>query len=484
MAILDATRTRRLLSQRVRLASVLLAGAILILVGAVELQLRAAAPAQSSVSRARTRSASPKPSLPASSVSPASEIQQRPRRGLSRDARRNSGVRRVTSYSRSSDDGSLEMIWRDGDRRLEVEAVGDIELADDDSTITRVAPGGYLRIREYNRGEGAIEFEALTNDNSGRDVEFRFAVDGRVRPFESEGRQWLEHVLLEVVRRSGLAASQRVERLLNQGGPNAVFAEIGQIESDGVKVIYFVELMDDADLNDSQWDDFLSLAAEQIRSDGDKSRLLIRTLSVISDRAVSVHKSWLAATRTISSDGDKSRALSASMDEIDPNSAIAPEAYQTIRSISSDGDKSRVLLRWIDRVDEIPFGETFYDVAATISSDGDLSRVLLAALRASFRQQNAAQEIQLLKAARSIGSDGDLSRVLIGALRMELSGETLHELLDTARTIGSDGDKSRVLLALAGQYEITGSLRETFLDVANSIRSDGDHRRVMRSIEP
>ncbi len=367
---------------------------------------------------------------------------------------------------------------------MEVEAVGDIELADDDSTITRVAPGGYLRIREYNRGEGAIEFEALTNDNSGRDVEFRFAVDGRVRPFESEGRQWLEHVLLEVVRRSGLAASQRVERLLNQGGPNAVFAEIGQIESDGVKVIYFVELMDDADLNDSQWDDFLSLAAEQIRSDGDKSRLLIRTLSVISDRAVSVHKSWLAATRTISSDGDKSRALSASMDEIDPNSAIAPEAYQTIRSISSDGDKSRVLLRWIDRVDEIPFGETFYDVAATISSDGDLSRVLLAALRASFRQQNAAQEIQLLKAARSIGSDGDLSRVLIGALRMELSGETLHELLDTARTIGSDGDKSRVLLALAGQYEITGSLRETFLDVANSIRSDGDHRRVMRSIEP
>ena len=482
MAILDVTRTRKFLSQRVRLASLLLAVAVLTVLGAVEFQLRAAAPSQSSIATAETAVTPSVASLPAGSAAPASQFQQPPRSGLSRDARRNSRDRRVTSYSRREDDGSLEMIWRDGDRRLEVEAVGNIELSNDDSTITLVSPGGYLRIREVTRGEGAIEFE-VTSDSSNR-LDFRFAVDSRVQPFEREGRQWLGRVLLEVVRRSGLAASQRVERLLGQGGPNAVFGEIDQIESDGVKVIYFRRLMDSAELSDSQWADFFALASRQISSDGDKSRLLIHALAPVSDRDISVHKSWLAATRTISSDGDKSRALIASMDEIDPNGGIAPEAYQTIRSISSDGDKARVLLRWVDRGDEIPLGETFYDVASTISSDGDLSRVLLAALTASSRRQDAVQSIQLLEAARSIDSDGDLARVLIRALRLELNDQALHELLDTARSIGSDGDKARVLLAMAGQFELNGSLRRAFLEVADSIRSDGDQRRVMRGIQP
>ena len=85
-------------------------------------------------------------------------------------------------------------------------------------------------------------------------IERSYRRNGFVRPYDPEGREYLATALLRVVRKSGFGAESRVARFLKQGGIEAVFTEITQLEGDYARRLYYTELFKQAKLSPADLD--------------------------------------------------------------------------------------------------------------------------------------------------------------------------------------------------------------------------------------
>ena len=110
-----------------------------------------------------------------------------------------------------------QFCWTEGMRRLEVNSRGTVEFNDDDRDVKSLSPGGYFRVEEnYLLLFDGQRYE-VTADGSGRLTRTYFD-HGRVEPLDSQGQAWLMGIMPEVIRKSGLGAVPRLQRILRQGG--------------------------------------------------------------------------------------------------------------------------------------------------------------------------------------------------------------------------------------------------------------------------
>ena len=81
--------------------------------------------------------------------------------------------------------------------------------------------------------------------------------------------------------RSGMFATQRVARLLAQGGPDAVLAEVDRLQTDSnyVKRAYYSALLKQATLDNAQLARMLQRVSDGMTSDYDRSTLLVQIIS-------------------------------------------------------------------------------------------------------------------------------------------------------------------------------------------------------------
>jgi hypothetical protein len=100
---------------------------------------------------------------------------------VAQTARSSSSPASSQSTSHTTNDGekSGNWVWSDNGKKFEVNYRGDIEFTDDDSDVSRMSPGGYLRIKDGQRfgTDNSVEFRA----GSGGAIERRFWVSGRER---------------------------------------------------------------------------------------------------------------------------------------------------------------------------------------------------------------------------------------------------------------------------------------------------------------
>src|SRR5258706_15156964 len=167
----------------------------------------------------------------------------------------------------------MQFQWTEGSRRLEVSARGTVEFADDDRDVKSLSPNGYFRIEEnYLLLFSGRRYE-VTADGTGRLMRTYFEHD-RTKPLDSQGQAWLMGIMPEVIRKTGLGAVPRLQRILKQGGPSAVLSEISRIRYDGAKRIYLEEFITHGRPSP---DDLRSamLQARKIGSDEEKTELLL-----------------------------------------------------------------------------------------------------------------------------------------------------------------------------------------------------------------
>ena len=126
---------------------------------------------------------------------------------------------------------------------------GAIEFTDDDRDVKSLSPGGHFRMEEGTWLSGRMY--DVKADSAGN-LTKTYSVGSSVKPLDSEGPEWLERLLPQMIRDSGIGAGPRVARMLRQGGPQAVIHEIGLIHSDGSKRIYLEQLFSQATLNTEQ----------------------------------------------------------------------------------------------------------------------------------------------------------------------------------------------------------------------------------------
>jgi len=402
----------------------------------------------------------------------------------------------------------MEMTNSNGATFLRLKVDGAVEFTDDDHDIKTLSPGGHFRLEERTALSNRV-YDVKT-DSTGN-LTKTYSVGSSVKPLDSEGKAWLENLLPQIIRDTGVGAGPRVARILRQGGPQAVIREIGWIHNDGSKRIYLEQLFSQATLDTEQRKEAARLiqgissdgdkaqvlidvdanyftgelrsslfeAVESIHSDGDKRRVLsniVKKDSASDDTLLSV----ASAAKHISSDGDKAQVLIEMADPYRDHSGLGMAYFDAVKSISSDGDHAHVLLKMLEiHGDDRDTVVRVLQSAGKISSDGDKARVLKAAV---LRYSDAEPVTKtFIEATNSISSDGDHQQVLVALVhRRGINASTVREIAKSARRISSDGDKARILVELV---EVNVEpVREDFFAAADSISSDGDHSHVLTTL--
>ena len=416
-----------------------------------------------------------------------------------------------TSHTTNDGEKSGNWVWSDNGKKFEVNYRGDIEFTDDDSDVSRMSPGGYLRIKDGQRfgTDNSVEFRA----GSGGAIERRFWVSGRERPFDPEGRKWLAEVLPKFIRQSGIGAKSRVARFMKSGGAAAVLAEISRIEGSWAKRVYFTELFNQPGLSGATIQQALGQAGREVDSDFELASLLIASNRIVSDDAV--RRSYLEAARSIGSDFELRRVLSSIVKAGQMTPAIAASVLDTSGSIDSDFEQASLLVEFAARQPfDGPAGAAFFKALAGVSSSFEHNRVLKAVLQrtdlsepvrvaalesgaaiesdfeaASFLTQfvktsgvEGTARAPFFRAAASIDSAFERSRVLQAlSRRTDISDATVLEILRSAQSINSNFERAQVLLAVAGAHPLTREARDMYIDASNNL-GDFEQGRVLSAL--
>ena len=342
--------------------------------------------------------------------------------------------------------------WRSVDTdhgtRLEILARGEVDFTDDDRDVARISSDGRLTIEEAVRGRPERRVEFRPDERGG--VRRLYFEDGVQRAPDADDRAWIERMILQAVRSSGVGAERRVARIRARQGVDGVLREIEQIEGDGGKRHYYVTLLRSSPaLRDDETVRVFRHLAREIDSDGEKRYTLAQALERTRLGPAEV-AALLDAAGTIGSDGEKRYVLAQVLERASPGPAELAALLGVAATIRSDGERAYVLARVArdNPLADARVRQAFFRAAGGISSDGELARVLVTVLRREGARDDVAAAA--VRASEEISSDGERARVLVSVPQRSLRSEGVRAAFERAMDgIGSDGERARVARWLA-----------------------------------
>jgi beta-lactamase regulating signal transducer with metallopeptidase domain len=402
------------------------------------------------------------------------------------------------SISHHVNDSQGNWVWSNNGEKLEVSYSGTFEFTDDDTDIRQLSSGGYLKISDGKwLGRHSVEIR----ERNGQ-LERHYYVNASERPYEPEGRTWLNANLPKFIRNTGIGAPARVGRYLKSGGVPAVMAEIGRIGSTYVKGIYYRELFAQATLTPQEYRQIMSQASGEMRS---SSYELAQLLIAIADRVPADDTSraaYFTAAASISSDYELRRVYSAMLKRGPVNAQILAGILENSSTIESDYELAELLRQLVSQHTlDTRSRAAFFKAVATIDSDYEQRRVLSAVIgrqgpadpalidgalqqangldsdyeSASFLmdvlRQNGIESSRaaFFRVVAGLGSGYERGRVLQAVVKQaDTSAETLREVLRA--TSGMSGyELSQVLQLVARNHALTGDLRDAYITAADRL---------------
>jgi beta-lactamase regulating signal transducer with metallopeptidase domain len=421
-------------------------------------------------------------------------------------ARQSDQSRQSTSISEHTSDESGNWSWSHNGDRIEVSYRGKFEFNDDDTDVRAMSPGGWMKISD-GRWLGRHSVEIRERDGQ---LEHLYYVNASSRPYEPEGRLWLQQNLPRFVRSSGIAAESRVARLLKTGGPGTVLTEIGRIEGTYAKGIYFKQLFRQATLTPDQYRQVMAQAGREMKS---SSYELAQLLIAVADQLPADEASraaYFQAASGISSDYELRRVYSTMLKRGPVSPSILAGILQSAHSMDSNYELSE-LLRQIASQQEVDAQNraAFFALAGGMSSDYERHRVLSAAVggtrqpsaetmkaaldaakfssdyeASQFLQEilkksnvEAALSAPFFQVVRGISSNYEKGRVLQAVVRKSgTTPETLRGVLQAAQAgqAMSGYELSQLLQTIAANHVVTGDVRDAYLAAADRL---GDYEQ-------
>jgi hypothetical protein len=334
--------------------------------------------------------------------------------------------------------------WQTGKWSLQFKSEGKFEFTDDYQDFENISPDGFVEIREEH-GRQVTTIKIVPNPDGS--LNRSYFVQKKSAPFDGEAKAWLGKVLLEAVRKGGLDADKRAQRIFQKQGLKGVIEEIALLQNDFVKQLYFSSLLKNGKLDSEQIAEVVGRIPGEIQSDFEKTRTLTSIpMTQLANQNVGL--SYTRVASTIASDFEKARALAALIEQQSLNPDTMTRALAVGREIQSDFEKSRFLIAVLEKKPKRDVVTTnFVAVLETIHSDFEQRRVMSAALK---RNQLPVDTLHLLvKSTEGIRSDFEKASVLIELAPLCRSEESLQrELVEAAKTIASDFERGRVLATI------------------------------------
>jgi hypothetical protein len=373
--------------------------------------------------------------------------------------------------------GSGSYVWSDGLSKLSIKWDGAFRLADSDKDIEWIEPG---RMVEISDGGWVFTTGVLLKGKSDGTIERSYRRNGFVRPYDPEGREYLATALLQIVRKSGFGAESRVARFLKQGGIEAVFTEISQLDGDYVRRVYYSELIKQAKLSPADLTRVAKQASATISSDYELATLL-KTAGKqnVTDEGTLV--ALIEATKTIHSDYELHQALSSLM-PAKPAVKVAAAVLTSAAGLQSDYERASLLIDFTRRGGLTTATKpAFLDLVKGMRSSYEQSRVLQSVMGAADMPSDVVADAR--RTSTNVGSDYERRQVLMSSMAgASLSPKDADGVIESAAGIRSDNEKANVLLAVAKKGGVTGETAGPFFTAVSGISSPYEQHRVIDAV--
>jgi Zn-dependent protease with chaperone function len=388
------------------------------------------------------------------------------------------------SISQHGDDSHGNWSWSNNGEKLQAEYSGSFDFTDDDTDVRQMSPGGHLRISDgtWVLGVGNLFSGTHVVEISERNgqIEHRYFFRGSERPYEPEGRAWLRENLPKFVRNTGINAPARVGRLLKSGGVPAVLTEIGRLDGNYVRGIYYRELFKQATLSPEQYRQVLTQASSQMKgSNYELSRLLIALADRLPNDEAS-RTAYFNAASSLTGAYETGRVYSTMLKKGPANPQIVGGILGHLRTLHSDYEVSQVLLQIVAQQPlDAQNGALLLDVVAGMHGDYERGRVLT-----EFLKQNSIEgslRAPFFRAVDAMHGAYERGQILQRVVDKSDAGpDTLKLAILSTRSM-PQYETSRVLLATAKGHAITGDLRDAYVAAAERL-GEYEQGRVMTAL--
>jgi beta-lactamase regulating signal transducer with metallopeptidase domain len=404
------------------------------------------------------------------------------------------------SSVQSNDDRRYRLEWSRPGCSVEVRIDGEVTFASDFRDLERLGRGASVRIEEDD--DGTVRSLEITPDASGHPA-FAYRIDRQDRAFDAAARAWYEGMMLMIVRRSGFMAEERVASMLRAGGVQSVLDELDVLATDHVFTRYTIELIEQADLSESQ---AVSLV-EEARRRVDSDHYMAEVLTAVSERHLDSEagmNAFLAAASTLESDHYRAQVLGHALERRQLTRQQVATLIDEVGGMESDHYVSEVLRAVAQRyfVDAATRG-AYLRAVSTVESDhyrteilgalldrndldaGELDAVLeaVAAMESPHYQTELLRRMSAdgmtsrelsayLRIVEGMGSDHYQSESLRDLATKDLSEADLIQVVRTVGSIDSDHYKAQLLVDLAREHGSSeGAVRDALVDAMGSIES-------------
>jgi beta-lactamase regulating signal transducer with metallopeptidase domain len=232
--------------------------------------------------------------------------------------------------------------------------------------------------------DGLLSVESRTAFFSSRRVDFHerngvitraYFVDGSERPWNDDARLWLAAELPFLVRRSGVAANERVQHILATRGVSGALSDIKLLQTDSVRGRYFRALFEAVRLDARDMNAALSLAGSLINSSSELSEILRAALAA---SRLEDGDAFFDTVERISSSAEQRRVLMAVLDQPNLTLLLQRGLLKAAASIESNAECANVLDAFVSRypITDQTTRESFLAALENVDSTHERNRVL------------------------------------------------------------------------------------------------------------
>lgn len=310
------------------------------------------------------------------------------------------GYYSITGRGRNDNNNGTVTVTN-GDYYEQVKWSGKIELSEDENSIDKLAPGGYLKFRENDA-------KMIAESNLQGEISYTLYDGNSKLALDDSGRHFIRASLKKMIAR-GFYSGGRAERINSKGGYQALIAELPNLKMDNIKGPYLDLLFRNDSLSSEELAVVIRQAGSSV-SDNDKENFLKRISSTLRKDS-SVSAAWLDLVAGFNADMQKVNLLSYLIDKDSLTDASFIRIMDISIHLNADIDKQRIYGSIADKgnITENQW-MLIIDAAGHQNADMDKSNLLL-----RFAQKMPHTEkikAAYLEAAKKINNDADYGRAV------------------------------------------------------------------------
>ncbi|MCK4852887.1 MAG: hypothetical protein KAT31_01465 [Bacteroidales bacterium] len=364
-----------------------------------------------------------------------------------------------------------------GFNSMDIKYDGKIQVGDDDKSIKSISPGGYLKISYRTFGN---KRELLINSDRTGNLSYEFYEGRKEIPFEPEGRKWLEDVLIDVVRSSGIDAEGRTGRIYSRQGIDGFIEEISQIHSTTGQAKYFAALLSNEKLSPRELAKTADAISRKMSSNTARGRLFREYADLfLQDKDVAA--AYFTAVSRISSNTERGRVYRNINQPLDfSDQALIFAYFHGINKLSSSTEAGSVLRHTIN-TQTLPTRAqiALLESVARMSSNTEAGRVLRTFGELDLREPGIIEAYFLALDHMSSNTErGSVLRDLLKKSKVE--GPAMVSFLNSCRKLSSSTETSSVLRSIKDINLADTQTRDAYFTVIRAMSSDTESSRVLR----